>query len=57
MKLSDHAKSKGISYRTAWRMWKKGELSRFQLPSGTVIIDDSVPSVQGVVIYSLGFKR
>jgi putative resolvase len=52
MKLSDYAKSKGISYRTAWRMWKKGELKATQLPSGTVVIDNSVPATQGVVIYA-----
>ena len=52
MKLSDYAKSKGISYRTAWRMWKKGELKATQLPSGTVIVDTSAPITQGVVIYA-----
>ena len=39
MKLSDYAKSKGISYQTAWRMWKRGELKATQLPTGTVIVD------------------
>lgn len=38
MKLSDYAKEKGISYQTAWRMWKRGELNAEQLPSGTVIV-------------------
>jgi predicted site-specific integrase-resolvase len=52
MKLSDYAKSKGISYRTAWRMWKKGELKATQLPSGTVIVDISAPITQGIVIYA-----
>ncbi|MGL6342253.1 MAG: IS607 family transposase [Waterburya sp.] len=50
MKLSDYAKSKGISYRTAWRMWKRGELKASQLPTGTIVVDTSV-SVSGVVIY------
>jgi predicted site-specific integrase-resolvase len=40
MKLSDYAKSKAISYQTAWRMWKRGELKATQLPTGTVIVDD-----------------
>lgn len=52
MKLSDYAKSKGVSYRTAWRMWKRGELKATQLPSGTVIVDNSTPNIQGVVIYA-----
>ncbi|MFN7517144.1 MAG: hypothetical protein ACLBM4_10335 [Dolichospermum sp.] len=33
------AKSKGISYQTAWRMWKRGELKATQLPTGTVIVN------------------
>lgn len=52
MKLSEYAKSKGVSYRTAWRMWKRGELKATQLPSGTVIVDNSTPNIQGVVIYA-----
>ena len=52
MKLSDYAKSKGISYRTAWRMWKSGDLKATQLPSGTVIVDTSAPITQGVVVYA-----
>ena len=51
MKLSDYARLKGISYRTVWRMWKRGELKATQLSTGTVIIDTSV-QVQGVAIYA-----
>jgi predicted site-specific integrase-resolvase len=36
MKLSDYAKQIGVSYKTVWRMWKRGELKGEQLPSGTV---------------------
>lgn len=39
MKLSDYAKSQGISYRTAWNWWKQGLLKGHQLPNGTIIID------------------
>lgn len=39
MKLSDYAKQTGISYQTAWRMWKRGELDAYQLPTGTVIVN------------------
>ncbi len=43
MKLSDYAKQAGISYQTAWRMWKRGELNAYQLPTGTIVVktDDS----------------
>jgi len=38
MKLSDFAASTGISYQTAWRMFKRGELDAYQLPTGTIIV-------------------
>src|SRR6266568_9240111 len=38
MKLSTYAKQLGISYSTAWRMWKRGEIAGYQLASGTVIV-------------------
>ncbi len=38
MKLSDYAKQAGISYQTAWRMWKRGERNPYQLPTGTIIV-------------------
>ncbi len=44
MKLSEYAKKLGISYTTAWRMWKKGELNAYQLPSGTIIVKDDEES-------------
>ncbi len=37
-------KKTGISYRTAWRWWKQGNLTGYQLPSGTTIITDNNPS-------------
>jgi predicted site-specific integrase-resolvase len=51
MKLSDYAKSKGISYQTAWRMWKRGELNATQLPTGTVIVNIE-KILSGVVVYA-----
>src|SRR5215469_2924218 len=39
MKLSAYAKQQGISYQTAWRMWRRGELPAHQLPSGTVFVN------------------
>jgi predicted site-specific integrase-resolvase len=40
MKLSDYAKSKGISYKTAWRMYKAGKIPHQteQLPTGSIIV-------------------
>lgn len=54
MKLSDYAKSIGVSYKTAWRMWQRGELNAEQLPSGTIIINLEKPSHknQKVAIYA-----
>ncbi|KKD37650.1 MAG: IS607 family transposase [Limnoraphis robusta] len=44
MKLSDYAKTQGISYRTAWSWWKKGIIKGRQLPTGTILIEtDAIP--------------
>ncbi len=51
MKLSDYAKQQGISYRTAHRMWKRGELKGRQLSTGTILIDTTT-SVEGALIYA-----
>jgi len=37
-------KKTGISYRTAWRWWKQGNLTGYQLPSGTIMTTDDNPS-------------
>ncbi|MEH2292743.1 hypothetical protein [Nostoc sp.] len=52
MKLSNYANSIGVSYKTAWRMWKPGELNANQLASGTVIVELNRPWDKGVVIYA-----
>lgn len=52
MKLSNYAKSKGISYQTAWKMWKRKELNASQLPSGTIIVDTIIPKTFGAAIYA-----
>ncbi|AFZ43046.1 Resolvase domain protein [Halothece sp. PCC 7418] len=52
MKLSTYAKEKGISYRTAHRMWKRGELQGYQLSTGTIILENSPSPTKGVVIYA-----
>lgn len=40
MTLSNWAKKYGISYSTAWRLWKQGNLNGFKLPTGTIIVLD-----------------
>lgn len=57
MKLSVWAKEQGISYKTAWRMWKAGALPvpAEQLATGTVIVQS--PNVDaktgtGVALYA-----
>jgi predicted site-specific integrase-resolvase len=58
MKLGDYARRVGVSYRTAWRWYKSGQLSGYQVETGTIIITEpvsgtvvSVP-VQKVAIYA-----
>lgn len=52
MKLSDYAKSIGVSYRTAWNMWKRGDLDAYQLPSGTIIVNSAtlIPSSRTIKV-------
>jgi putative resolvase len=53
MKLSDYAKTLGISYLTAWRHYKAGKIPypTEQLPTGTVIVDYDPKKISG------GIKR
>ena len=44
MKLSEYAKEVGVSYRTAWRWYKEGKIQGHQMPSGTVIVTEKLPS-------------
>lgn len=55
MKLSDYAKKAGVSYKTAHRWWKAGQLKGYQIPStGTIIIesDDPVKQEKIALIYA-----
>ena len=46
MKLSQYAQRVGVSYKTAWRWWKAGQLDAYQTPTGTVVVrDGSMPVV------------
>jgi predicted site-specific integrase-resolvase len=54
MKLSDWAKRQGISYRTAWRWFKDGNLPVVaeQTKTGTILIKDLSLDVNTVAIYA-----
>ena len=52
MKLSQFAKENSISYKTAWRMWKRGELEAIQLPTGTVVVKQKSEQKSGVALYA-----
>jgi predicted site-specific integrase-resolvase len=53
MKLSVWAELQGISYRTAWRMWKAKTLPvpAHQLPTGTVVIESGLRA-NSVALYA-----
>jgi len=53
MKLSEYAKRKGISYKTAWRWFKQGLIKGYQMPTGTIIVEEDKPSTHSnrVIIY------
>ena len=55
MKLSTWAGQQGLSYKTAWRLWKAGKLPvpAEQLATGTVIIHSGpVNEPPGVALYA-----
>ncbi len=52
MKLSAYAKKLGISYRTAHRLWKAGQLDAYQLPTGTVIVQEHTNPLPKVAVYA-----
>lgn len=59
MKLSSYAKELGIHYNTAYRLFKRGQIKGYQLPTGTVIIEEPVektvasdPAGQQVAVYA-----
>ena len=54
MKLSEYARQIGVTYKTAYRMFKRGELDAYQLPSGTIVVNEPKPVTagQGVALYA-----
>ena len=58
MKLSQYARSVGVTYRTAFRWWQNGQIKGYQLPSGTIVVTEGderdARTPQGLVaIYAL----
>lgn len=54
MKLSQWAKEKGISYKTAYRMFQSGTLpvKTEQLPTGTILVYPEIQHQPSIVIYA-----
>lgn len=54
MKLSAWAKKAGITYRTAWQLFKGGNLpcKAYQLAIGTVIVEENEAKSQRVALYA-----
>jgi predicted site-specific integrase-resolvase len=54
MKLSDYAREIGVTYKTAYRMFKRGELDAYQLPTGTIIVKETLNASvgSGVALYA-----
>ena len=54
MKLSAYARKVGVHYRTAWRWFRAGKITGYQMDTGTIIItEDDVPErLQKVAIYT-----
>jgi putative resolvase len=46
MRLSNYARHLGISYHTAWRWFKAGQIKGFQAETGTIIVTESLPPVE-----------
>ena len=49
MKLSQFAKQQGISYRTALRWWKAGQIKGYQADTGTIIVAEGTPEKATVI--------
>jgi putative resolvase len=52
MKLSDYAKAVGVTYKTAYKWWKAGQLDAYQVPTGAIIVRETKPSATGVALYA-----
>lgn len=53
MKLAKYAEKIGVNYRTAWNWFHAGLIKHaYQLPTGTIIVDDEIKRNEYVVIYA-----
>ena len=55
MKLNAYAKKIGVHYRTAYRWFREGKLPGYQMPTGTIIVEDrevSGASPSSVAVYA-----
>jgi predicted site-specific integrase-resolvase len=54
MKLSAWARNNGLSYKTAWRLWKTGQLPlpTEQLPTGTILVHELPTQTGNAVLYA-----
>lgn len=56
MKLSAWAKQKGLTYQTAWNLFKKNQIpNAYTLPSGTIIVDqqsEKSSKQEHIVVYA-----
>ena len=53
MNLTDWAKIQGITYRSAWAMYKSGKLPEaYRLPSGAIIIPNDLKKKEYNVVYA-----
>jgi predicted site-specific integrase-resolvase len=44
MRLREYAKKLNVTYRTAYNHFKEGLIKGYQLPTGTIIIEDTLPT-------------
>jgi putative resolvase len=53
-KLSQYARQQGISYRTALRWWRAGQIKGYQAPTGTIVVVEAEPVLksQKVALYA-----
>jgi predicted site-specific integrase-resolvase len=49
MKLSDYAIQQGVTYKTAWRWFRDGQISGKQMPSGTIIVNQDTEKRSAVM--------
>ncbi len=53
MKLSNYARKVGVTYKTAYQWFRDGRIKGYQMPTGTIIIEEEQPGVvEKVAVYS-----